>query len=179
MVTGSGYMTISMLFSQSDMNVKVTASIHVHVHAITIGTNLTDYHSHMMNVTARLAVRIRYLPDFPFEWSDTQPQRSHQSLTIDDFLPSKDDALELQHGIQYLMEFLVENFTDLAHLQKFVPPVEPIHPPEKTEVVPMIILFKDEKLKSDTIDILSQLITDANLDGTPQVHLHVYVSVYI
>ena len=44
------------------------------------------------------------------------------------------------------------------------------HPPQKSEVVPMKILFKDEKLKSDTIEILTQLIKDGNLDGTPQVY---------
>ena len=124
----------------------------------------------MMNVTARLAVNIRYLPNFPFDWSDAQHQRSHQSLTVDDFLPSKDDAQQLQQRTtHYLMEFLVELFSDLAHLQKFVPPSQPLHPPMKSEVVPMKILFKDEKLKSNTIDILSQLLTDADLDGKPQV----------
>lgn len=69
----------------------------------------------------------------------------------------------------------MEHFTDLAHLSKYVPPVEPLHPPQKSEVVPMKVLFKDEKLKTDTIDILSQLITDANLDGTPQVPIPVHV----
>ena len=123
-----------------------------------------------MNVTARLAANIRYLPNFPFDWSDTQHQRSRQSLTVDDFLPSKDDAQQLQQrATHYLMEFLVEHFSDLAHLRKFVPPSQPLHPPMKSEIVPMKILFKDEKLKSDTIDILSQLLTDADLDGKPQV----------
>ena len=127
----------------------------------------------MLNATARLAIRIRYLPDFPFEWSDTKPQRSRQSLTIDDFLPSSEDAMKLQqNAVQYLMSFLAENFTDLADLQCYVSPIEPIHPPEKSEVVPMKILFKDEKLKSDTIDILTQLMMDANLDGIPQVHIN-------
>ena len=121
---------------------------------------LIDYHSNLMNVTAHLAVNIRYLPNFPFDWSDTQHQRSHQSLTVDDFLPSKDDAQQLQQrATHYLMEFLVEYFSDLAHLQKFVPPSQPLHPPMKSEVVPMKILFKDEKLKSDRIDIFSQLLT--------------------
>ena len=129
----------------------------------------------MLNATARLAIRIRYLPDFPFQWSDTKPQRSHQSLTIDDFLPSSEDAKQLQqNAVQYLMSFLAENFTDLADLQRYIQPVEPVHPVEKSEVVPMKILFKDEKLKSDTIDILTQLMMDANLDGTPQVHIHVH-----
>ena len=129
----------------------------------------------MMNVTARLATKIRYLPDFPFEWTDTQPQLSRQSITVDLYLPDKEDATRLQeHGVHYLMEFLVEHFTDLAHMKEYIPPVEPLHPPQKSEVVPMKLLFKDEKLKTDTIDILSQLITDANLDGTPQVRVHMY-----
>lgn len=68
-----------------------------------------------------------------------------------------------------MMEFLVEHFSDLAHLRKFVLPTQPLHPPTKSEIVPMMIFFKAEKLKSDTIDILSQLLTDANLDGKPQV----------
>ena len=125
----------------------------------------------MMNVTARLAVNIRYLPDFPFDWSDTQHQRSRQSLTVDDFFPSKSDAQQLQQrATHYLMEFLVDHFSDLTHLRKFVPSTQPLHPLVKSEVVPMKILFKDEKLKSDTIDILSQLLTDADLDGKPQVN---------
>ena len=106
----------------------------------------------MMNVTTSLAVQIRFLPDFPFEWSDTQPQRSRHSLTIDDYFPTKEESLKLeQRANQYLMEFLVNNFTDLAHLRKFVPQIEPLQPIEKSEVVPMKVLFKDEKLKSETI----------------------------
>lgn len=121
----------------------------------------------MMNVTARLAVNIRFLPDFPFDWSDTLPQRSRQSITVDDFFPSKDQSQKLeQRATQYLMEFLVDTFADLADLRKFVPQIEPIHPVQKSEVVPMKVLFKDEKLKSETIDILSKLMSDANLDET-------------
>ena len=67
----------------------------------------------------------------------------------------------------------MEHFTDLAHLSKYVPPVEPLHPLQKSEVVPMKVLFKDERLKMNTIDILSQLIVDANLDGSPQVQIHI------
>ena len=46
------------------------------------------------------------------------------------------------------MDFFVEYFTDLAHLSTYVPPVEPLHPPPKSEVVPVKVLFKDEKLKT-------------------------------
>ena len=118
-----------------------------------------------MNVTARLATRIRYMPDFPFDWSDSQPQRRRQSLTADDYLPSTDDATAIEEsGVQYLMGFLADNFDDLTSLRKHVPSIQPIHPPKKSEVVPMKILFKDEKLKTDTIDILSHLLSDANLE---------------
>ena len=94
-----------------------------------------------MNVTARLATRIRYMPDFPFDWSDSQPQRHRQSLTADDYLPSTDDATALEESaVQYLMGFLVDNCDDLTSLRNHVPPIQPIHPPEKSEVVPMKIL---------------------------------------
>ena len=120
-----------------------------------------------MNITARLAVSIRFLPDFPFDWSDTQPQRGRQSLTIDDFFPRKDESQQLEErATHYLMEFLVDTFADLAHLRKFIPQTQPIHPVQKSKVVPMKVLFKDEKLKSETIDILSQLMLDADLNGT-------------
>lgn len=139
----------------------------VHVYPRINGITLTDHHSQMMNITARLAVSIRFLPDFPFDWSDTKPQRTRQSLTIDDFFPSKEESQKLEkRATHYLMEFLVDTFADLAHLRKFIPPIEPIHPVQKSEVIPMKVLFKDEKLKSETIDILSQLMLDANVDGT-------------
>ena len=73
----------------------------------------TDCHSQMMNVTARLATRIRYMPDFPFDWSDSQ--RQCQSLTADDYLPSTEDASAIEEsGVQYLMGFLADNFDDLT-----------------------------------------------------------------
>lgn len=40
----------------------------------------------------------------------------------------------------------------------------------------MCVLFKDEKYTSETVDILAQLIIDANLNGQPQVYvIHVHV----
>lgn len=44
-----------------------------------------------------------------------------------------------------------------------------IHPQRKATVAPMEILFKDEKYKAETIDILTQLTQDAKLNGNPQV----------
>lgn len=124
----------------------------------------------MLNVTSRLAIRIRYLPDFDFDWADTTPQRLRESLTIDDFLPSEEDAQVLkQRAISYMMGFLVETFSSLSDLAKFVPSPEHLHAVTKSEVVPMKMLFYDEKYKSETIKILSQLISDASLTGAPQV----------
>ena len=129
-----------------------------------------DVHSSMMNVTTRLAVRIRFLPEFPFSWSDTSPQKSRQSLTIEDYLPSASESQQLEErATRYMMGFLVETFACLQDLQSFVPVMEPLHQPQKSQVVPMKLLFRDEKYKSETIQILSQLIQDANLSGEAQV----------
>ena len=127
----------------------------------------------MMNVTSRLAVGIRYLPGFDFSWSDDTPQRSRDSITIEDISPSEQGARVLKdHAIRYIMEFLVTVFPSLSDLAEFVPPVQPLHPVKKSEDVPMKLLLKDEKYKSETIDILTQLYCDAGLSGNYQVCLN-------
>ena len=129
-----------------------------------------DRHSSMLNATARLAIAIQNLPDFEFSWS---PQHSHTSLSINDFLPSESDGIILhERATAYIMEFLVTHFFSLAELKKLLPPKEQIHPVQRSRVVPMKLLFKDEKQKSETIDILSQLFSDGNLEGTNQVIVH-------
>ena len=115
----------------------------------------------MLNLTSRLAIEIKNLPNWTFDWSDAQPQRSRQSLTISDFLPTEDDAQQLkERATQYMMQFLVTEFKSLADLKKFVPSQQTPHPTKKSVVVPMKTIFKDEKYKSETIDILTQLMTD-------------------
>ena len=129
-----------------------------------------EHHSTMTNLTSRLAVKIRYLPDFAFSWCDTTPQRTRSSLTLDHFLPSESDCTILEErAVDFMMTFLVENLSSLQHLHKLIPPPEPLHPVLPSEVVPMKILFKDEKYKSETIEILSQLLIDAGLSGDQQV----------
>lgn len=124
----------------------------------------------MTNLTSRLAINIRYLPDFDFSWSDCTPQRPRSALTIDDFLPSEIDAAILkERSVCYMMRFLVDTFPSLKHLAELIPPTESLHPVAKSEVVPMKILFKDEKYKSVTIEILTQLLVDAGLSGDEQV----------
>ena len=124
----------------------------------------------MMNVTSRLAIRFRHLPDWDCDWYDMKPQRSRESLSISDFLPSEEDAAELEkRATQFLMCFLTEELEALADLRKYAPEQEQLHPPTKTEVAPMKVLFKDEKYTSETIDILTKLVEDAKLKGTCQV----------
>ena len=55
-----------------------------------------DQHSSMLNLTSRLAVKIKNLPDFEFDWADTTPQRPRTSLNVEDFLPSEVDATVLK-----------------------------------------------------------------------------------
>lgn len=124
----------------------------------------------MLNLTTRLAVNIRYLPDWVVDWSDTCPQRSRESLTISDFLPSEGDAQQLrERAIHYTMEFLATEFSSLTDLKHHVPSQQPLHPVQKTQVVPMSVLFKDELYKSETVEILTQYISDAQLSGGHQV----------
>lgn len=124
----------------------------------------------MLNVTARLAVRIENLPDWDVDWNDITPQRSRSSLTCDDFLPSIDDATALNAmATQYTMEFLVEEFDCLHDLKPHVPCHQSPHPTRSPNVAPMAILFKDEKYKAETVEIIRELMADAKLSGNPQV----------
>ena len=133
-------------------------------------TSFIDQHSSMLNLTTRLAVNIRYLPEWEVDWSDTSPQRSRDSLTISDFLPTEGDAQQLrERAIHYTKEFLVTEFSSLTDLKCHVPSQQPFHPVQKTQVVPMSVLFKDELYKSETVEILTQYIADAQLSGDHQV----------
>ena len=91
----------------------------------------------MLNLTARLALKIQNLPNWDFDWSDTRPQQSRQSLTISNFLPSEDDAQQLKkRAILYMMEFLATEFKSLADLKQFIPSQQSLHPVQKSVVVP-------------------------------------------
>ena len=59
----------------------------------------------MLNVTARLSVKVNNLPDWEVDWNDLTPQCSRSSLSCDHFLPSTEDATALEESaIQYTME---------------------------------------------------------------------------
>ena len=131
--------------------------------------NYTDKHSEMLNMTARLAIEIKNLPDWEVDWNDTTPQRDPTKLTISNLLPSEADGAELEkRAVQHIMHTLVEEFSCLADLQSLLPPNHSQNA-SRSNVVPMKVLFKDEKFKSETIDILSRLVTDAELSGKPEV----------
>ena len=130
-----------------------------------------------MNLTSRLAVRIKYLPDWEFDWADKKPQRSRESLNISDFLPTEQDFGELKkRAVNYIAGFLVQEYKSLQPLHRFVPERAPIHPPSKSEFVPMEVLFKDEKYVAETVEILSTLMKDADLDGESQVHVQLLLN---
>lgn len=67
------------------------------------------------------------------------------------------------------MCILVQDFSDIQDLAQYAPDKQPFHPPKKSEVAPMKVLFKDEKFTSETIDILSKLVEDGNLKGNCRV----------
>ena len=129
-----------------------------------------DIHPDMMNVTSRLAVKVKYLPEGNIDWSDTRPQRSRSELTIDDLIPNESDGEQLyKRAVDYVMSFLVNHFKSLQHLKNHAPVLQMPHPVSKSHVVPMKVLHKDEKYTKDTIDILECLKTDANMRGDHQV----------
>ena len=133
-----------------------------------------DQHSVMLNITAHLAIKLRYLPSGEFDWSDNHPQASRESLTLEDFLPDEEDSTAFtEQAVEYTMHFLVTEFPGLNDLVKTLPEHKPLHPVVKTEAVPQKVLLKDEKYIHETVDILAQLIDDANLQGDPQVKIQV------
>ena len=69
---------------------------------LTMQIHNSDKHSSMLNVTARLAVKIINLPDWTVDWNDNTPQCSRSSFDCSNFLPSIEDAdalNEAHHGI--------------------------------------------------------------------------------
>lgn len=96
-----------------------------------------DQHSVMLNITARLAIKLRYLPSWEIDWSDNNPQANRESLTLEDFLPDEEDSKAFtERAVEYTMRFFVSEFPGLADLAKTLPEQQPLHPVVKTEAVP-------------------------------------------
>ena len=132
----------------------------------------------MLNITSRLAVSLRHFPTWNIDWADTTPQKRQEARSVEDFLPYEADARELkERAVLFMMRFLVKEISSLSDLKDLVTPESPMHPVQKTETIPMCVLFKE--YTSETVDILAQLIIDANLNGQPQVYvIHVHVHVH-
>ena len=123
----------------------------------------------MLNLTSRLAIEIRNIPD-EVDWLDQTPQGSRSQLTAADILPGIEDASVLhKRALVFLQQFLVSEFDDLQNLRLFAPPAHKSTPVRKTEVVPMRILFKDEKYVAENVAILGDLVKDACLTGSDEV----------
>ena len=121
----------------------------------------------MLNITA---VEMKNLPDWDVDWNDRAPQRDRQSLTVSNSLLNEADGIQLKkRAILHIMHILAEEFPALAHLQALLPSPEQVVRGGRSNVVPMEILFKDKKYKSEMIRILSQFAKDAQLSGKPEV----------
>ena len=135
--------------------------------------SLTEHHSNMLNLTSRIAVQLQNLPKGDVNWANCKSQKPRRCLTASDFLPDDNDAAQFhKRAVQLVMEVLVRNFEALHDLQPHVPQRESPHPIKKSVVIPMEILFKDEKMKAETIDILTDLMKDARLTGEYQVRIY-------
>ena len=122
----------------------------------------------MTNVTTRIAVQITNLPPFEFRWDDSAPQKPRSSLVLDDVLPSLSDGSQLfERAMKYVMEFLLRHFLSLKDLKSIVH--QESKPQEKSTIVPMAVLQRDEKYTEETIKILHDYMNECNLKGDPQV----------
>ena len=122
----------------------------------------------MTNVTTRIAVQITNLPPFEFRWDDSTPQKPRSSLVLDDVLPSLSDGSQLfERAMKYVMEFLLRHFPSLKGLKHVAH--QESKPQEKSTIIPMAVLQRDEKYTEETIKILHDYMNECNLKGDPQV----------
>ena len=91
----------------------------------------------MLNLTTQLAIKMDNIPDWSINWLDNKPQQSRNALNYTHFIPNKEDAENLgKYAVQFMIEFLVENFSSLrqlSHLTITTPhPYVKCHPNECT-----------------------------------------------
>ena len=127
-----------------------------------------DTHNTMVNVTTRIAVKIKNLPPFDFNWDSTTPQKPRGSVTVDDVLPSEADGETLFHRVvNFVKHFLVKHFQSLKHLK--VEGDTCALSTEKSTIVPMPLINRDEKYTDETIRILHDYVKDCGFVGDFQV----------
>lgn len=110
----------------------------------------TDQHSSMLNLTSRLAIKLRYLPDWEFDWSDNGPQSSRDSLTLEEFLPDEEDATKFTQLADHAFPC---EFPSLHTLRNTPPEPQPLHPVMKTEAVPQFC----SRMKNTFMRLLASL----------------------
>ena len=110
------------------------------------------------------------MPEWEVDWDDTKPQKPRRELQLHDILPSEADGEEFhRRAVHFVMQLLVTEFDSLSNLSRYLPPETLVFPAAKTNVVPMRLLFRDEKYTSENVEILRETAKDANLQGSPQV----------
>ena len=131
---------------------------------------IIDIYPEMMNVTSRLAVQMKYLPQGVVNWSDTHPQKSRGELAVHDIIPSESDGLMMYNrAVDYVMRFMASHFKAFSKFANQVPQLKSPHVVSQSIVAPMKILHKDEKYTEANVEILEQIMYDAQLKGDPQV----------
>ena len=123
----------------------------------------------MCNATTRLAIGIDHLPPYDFSWEDSTPQKMRNDLTLDEIFPNVEDGRVLfERAVQYTAQVLVEEFPTFSDLRQFVVSPDRSSAVHKSTVIPMKLLFKDEKYTDDNIQILQEYSRECNLTGSPQ-----------
>ena len=118
----------------------------------------------MVNITTRLAINIKKLPPFDFNWDDTSPQKPQESMTVDDVLPSEANGdLLFRQAVNYVKHFLVHHFSSLKHLKLGCD--KHTSPTEKSIIVPMPLINREEKFTDETICILHDYVQDYGFCG--------------
>ena len=129
-------------------------------------------HNKMENTTTRLAVKISNLPDGEISWEDSTPQGLRKDLTEEDVLANEEDGQILyERMVKYVCSFVTREFDDLSELRVFTDESDSTRTPRMNPsvVVPMKILFHDEKYTGENIQILQKLAKEAKITGNPQV----------
>ena len=91
-------------------------------------------------------------------------------LTLDEIFPNVEDGRVLfERAVQYTAQVLVEEFPTFSNLRQFVVSPDRSSAVHKSTVIPMKLLFKDEKYTDDNIQILQEYSRECNLTGSPQV----------
>ena len=166
--TGYGLMIISIFISGSDTSALVSSSNVSYHYAITAAV-LVDHSNKMENTTSRLAIQIQNYPPYEVDWADNSAQKARCDLEEKDILPNDEDGQQLyDHMLKFVMSFLVKKLESLSDLCQFLPSAVE-RSTCKSEIVPLMLLFRDEKSIDENIQILVQYTKDAELDGSPQV----------